>query len=161
MWLRISTYSPTQLVTWLIHDNAHCVGEWVEVIYLWNVASYPGNSNGGWDLYADIASSYTEWYSGEKYARFTAMVTLFASHAFPPSTQALWFEMWLRISTYSPTQLATWLIHDNAHCVGKWAEICNRTSNHVRLHHQTDHVGLPDFSLICWKTWEGLGMRLD
>ena len=30
-WLRISAYSPVQLVMWLIHDHAHCVGEWAKI----------------------------------------------------------------------------------------------------------------------------------
>lgn len=55
------------------------------------------------------------------------------------------FEAWLHISTYSPTRIVMWWIHDHAHCMGEWVEICNCTSNHFRLHHQIN-LAFPIFS---------------
>ena len=52
------------------------------------------------------------------------------------------FEVRLHISAHSPTQLVTWWSHDHVHCVREWAEICNRTSNHIWLHHQIDQAFL-------------------
>ena len=49
--------------------------------------------------------------------------------------------------------------HDHAHCMGEWAEICNRSSNRIRLHHQIDQAFLI-FLAYVEKKWEGLGTRL-
>ena len=61
-----------------------------------------------------------------------------------------WFETLLHISTHLPTQ---WAWSSIRHMNNSRAEIRNHISNRV-------WPGLPDFSRVHWKTWEGLGIRL-
>ena len=48
------------------------------------------------------------------------------------------FEAWFY--AHLPMQFGHVATHDHSHRVSKWAEICNRASNCIRLNHQIDHA---------------------
>ena len=68
----------------------------------------------------------------------------------PPLPQ---MKSWMYIDF--PIKLATWRCYDHPYCVSEWAEICNRTSNCIWLHHQINQA-FPSFLVYVekhGKTW--------